>query len=83
MKIAAKMQEIAGIKAKTIETIGTGEASIAKVMASRRKYEHLDAKLDVIRSFKNNSNLKIFGDNNDDVLSQLAAYRIGTEKKAI
>ena len=50
-------------------------------MQSRRKYEHLNKKLDVIRSFKHNSNLKIFGDNQDDVLAQMAAYRITDGKK--
>jgi hypothetical protein len=50
-------------------------------MQSRRKYEHLNKKLDVIEAFKDNKNLKIFGDNKDDVLSQMAAYRLNTEKK--
>jgi len=52
-------------------------------MQSRRKYEHLNAKIKVIESFKGNANVKIFGDNNDDVLSQMAAYRISTDKKAL
>jgi hypothetical protein len=43
-------------------------------MESRRKYEHLNKKLEVIEGFKNNSNLKVFGDNQDDVMSQMAAY---------
>lgn len=50
-------------------------------MQSRRKYEYLNKKLDVIKAFKNNKNLKIFGDNNDDVLSQMAAYRITNENR--
>lgn len=52
-------------------------------MASRRKYEYLGKKLDVIRTFKNNKNLKIFGDNQDDILSQMAAYRITDNKGGI
>ena len=48
-------------------------------MQSRRKYEYLNKKLDVIKSFKDNRNLKIFGDNQDDVLAQMAAYRITKE----
>lgn len=75
-KIASKMLEIADLKAETISVIGNGEAQIANVMAARRKYEHLNRKLDVIKAFKNNQNLKIFGDNQDDVLAQMAAYRI-------
>lgn len=76
IKLAEKMLEVSQIKAQTIETVGQGEQQISKVIASRRKYEHLNAKLDVIKSFKNNPNLRIFGSNNDDVMSQLAAYRI-------
>ena len=75
-KIAAKMLEISSLRADTIDTIGSGEAACSKVMASRRKYEHLNAKLEVIKGFKNNRNLKIYGDNKDDVMSQMAAYRV-------
>jgi len=70
------MLEIADLKADTINTIGNGEAQIAAVMASRRKYEYLGKKLEVIKAFKDNKNLKIFGNNQDDILSQMAAYRI-------
>ena len=45
-------------------------------MQSRRKYEHLNKKLEIIEGFKNNKNLKIFGNNNDDVLTQMAAFRV-------
>lgn len=83
MKLAAKMLEVSEVKSQTIEIIGTGESQISKVMASRRKYEHLDAKLNVIKAFKSNPNLKIFGDNNDDALAQLAAYRIGNDRNAL
>ena len=75
------MLEIANMKAETISIIGEGESKISSVMQSRRKYEHLNKKLDVIEAFKDNKNLKIFGDNKDDVLSQMAAYRLNTEKK--
>ena len=79
--LAAKMLEIADLKADTINTIGNGEAQISAVMQSRRKFEYLGKKLDVIKAFKHNKNLKIFGDNQDDILSQMAAYRIGTDNK--
>ena len=74
--IAAKELEIASLKAQTIQTVGEAESNIAKVMESRRKFEYLNKKLDVIEGFKHNSNLHVFGDNNDDVLAQLAAFRI-------
>lgn len=83
MKIAAKMAELADIRAQTVETISNGEGQIGKVMASRRKYEHLAAKVKVISAFKDNGNVKIFGNNNDDVLAQMAAYRITADKKAL
>ena len=79
-KIASKMLEVADLKADTINTIGQGESQISQVMQSRRKFEHLNKKLEVIESFKNNQNLKIFGNNSDDVLSQMAAYRLNTDK---
>lgn len=79
-KIAAKMLDIADQKADTINTVGQGEKDISQVMQSRRKYEHLNKKLEVIRAFKHNKNLRIFGDNNDDVLSQMAAFRITDPK---
>ena len=44
-KIAAKMAEVADLKCQTIDIIATGESQVGKVMAARRKYEHLAAKL--------------------------------------
>lgn len=61
--LAAKMLEVADLKAETINVIGQGEKNIGKVMASRRKYEYLDKKMEVIKGFQSNKNLKIFGDN--------------------
>ena len=75
------MLEIADLKAQTIDIIGKGEGQIAKVMQSRRKYEYLNSKMDVIAGFKDNKNLKIFGNNSDDALAQMAAYRIQTDDK--
>jgi len=57
------MFEIADLKSETIAVIGKGEAQISNVMESRRKYEYLDRKMDVIKGFKSNKNVKIFGDN--------------------
>ena len=74
--LAAKMLEVAEKKAETIQIIGQGEAQISDVMKSRRHYEYLNEKLEVIKAFKNNQNLKVFGDNNDDVMSQVAAFKV-------
>ena len=73
------MLEVADLKSETINVIGQGEKQISKVMASRRKYEYLEKKMDVIKGFQGNKNLKIFGDNQDDVLAQMAAYRINKD----
>lgn len=77
------MTEVADMKAETIEVIGSGENASSKVMTSRRKFEYQNAKLEVIKQFKHNKNLKIFGDNSDDVLAQMAAYRISSDKNAL
>ena len=75
------MLDVADLNAKTTEITGKGEANIAKVMASRRKYEHLEQKLKAVNGFKNNKNVKVFGTSNDDVISQMAAY--GLAKKSV
>lgn len=80
-RLAQTMLEVADIKAETINVIGDGESKISNVMQSRRKYEHLNKKLEVIKMFRHNENLKIFGDNQDDVLAQMAAYRITESNK--
>ena len=74
--IAQKMLEVADLKAQTLQVIGEGEKQIADVMNARRKYEVLNSKLEVIESFKHNKNLKVFGNNKDDVLTQVAAFRV-------
>ena len=81
IKIAKKMLEIAQTKAETIEMQANGEAQISKVMQARRKYEHLGKKLEVIEGFRSNPNLKVFGDNKDDVMSQLSAYNMNALKQ--
>jgi hypothetical protein len=45
------MLEVADMKAETINVIGQGEKDISEVMQSRRKYEYLDKKMDVIKGF--------------------------------
>ena len=77
------MLDIANVKAKTIEIVADGEKKIGSVIKSRRNYEYLHAKLKSVEMFKQNSNIKIFGDNNDDVISQLAAYNMTSGKKAL
>lgn len=52
MKIAAKMKQLADINCQTIDVTASGESQVSKVMAARRKYEHLAAKTKVLSMFK-------------------------------
>jgi hypothetical protein len=63
------MLEVADLKSETIQVIGQGEAKISNVMESRRRFEYLNKKMDVIKGFNQNKNVKIFGDNQDDVVA--------------
>lgn len=76
--IAAKELEVAATKAETIKIVGEAEYAIANVMQSRRKYEYLNKKLEVIESMKETENLHVMGENNSDSITQIAAYRIST-----
>jgi hypothetical protein len=67
--ISAKMLEVADQKAETLKVIGEGESEIAEVMASRRKFELLNSQCDLLSKMGGNKNLKIYGDNQDDVLA--------------
>ena len=62
--------------AETIKIEGNAEAELKPVLASRRLYEYLNHKLDVIKALGGNPNFRIFGQQSDKVLSQLAAYRL-------
>ncbi len=55
---------------------GEAEGQLQKVLGSRRKYEYLNMKLGVIEAIGNNPNIKIFGNQSDNVISQMAAYRM-------
>jgi hypothetical protein len=63
------MYEYADLTIDTITTISEGEKAIVDVMAQRRKFEYLNAKLGIIKEARNNKNLKIFGDSTDDVMT--------------
>ena len=55
---------------------GNAEKEIAPVLENKRKYEYLHAKLDAIESMGENANLKIFGNSEDNMLSQMAAFNM-------
>jgi hypothetical protein len=75
-KRAEVENQISSMKAEQIQEEAKVEAEIAKVLSSRRKYEYLTEKLKVIQNLGNNPNVKIFGNQNDNVVSQMAAYRL-------
>ena len=80
-KRAEVENEVAAMKAEQIQEEAKVEVEIAKVLTSRRKYEYLGKKLEVIRSLGQNPNIKIFGNQNDSAISQMAAYNIMRSKQ--
>lgn len=62
--------------ADTVKIEGNAEGELKAVLASRRLYAYLNDRLNVIRALAHNKNVKIFGKQNDNALSQLAAYRL-------
>ncbi len=76
MMMANKMSEVADKNSEAIRIQGTTEGELAKVLASRRQYEFLNKKLDVVKAIGQNPNIKIFGNQSDNVVSQMAAYRL-------
>lgn len=74
-KMAEQMSKVADKNAEVTKIEGTAEAELSKVLASRRLYEFLNKKLNVIKSLALNSQLKIFGKQADgNAMSQLGAY---------
>jgi len=55
------MSKVADMNAEVIKLEGNAEAELVKVLASRRQYEYLNAKLDTLGAMGSNKNLKIFG----------------------
>lgn len=60
-KIADQMSKVAEMNAEVTKLEGQTEAELAKVLANRRQYELLNAKLEAISAMGDNENLKIFG----------------------
>jgi len=60
-KMAEQKSLVADMNAEVTKLEGNTEKDLAVVLASRRTYEYLNAKLDAIVSMGNNPNLKIFG----------------------
>lgn len=60
-KVAEQQNFVADMNADVTKMEGQTEAELAKVLASRRQFEYLNAKLDSILAMGNNPNLKIFG----------------------
>lgn len=76
LKTAEVMSQVAEKNAEAVKVEGQAEGELNKVLGSRRLYEYLNTKLQVIRAMGTNANLKIFGNSNDNQLSQMAAYRL-------
>ena len=59
--MAEVVSKVADKNVESLNTEGSGEAEIAKVLASRRLYEYLTNKLNVVKAIAENKNFKIFG----------------------
>ncbi len=75
-KMAEQLNIVSEMNAQCVKVEGTAEGELSKVLSLRRLYEYLNAKLAVIIALGTNPNAKIFGDQKDDMLSQMAAYGI-------
>ena len=70
------MSQVAEKNAEAVKVEGQAEGELSKVLGSRRLYEYLNTKLKIVKAMGFNPNLKIFGNSNDNVVSQMAAYRL-------
>ena len=60
-KNAEVISEVSEKNAETIKVEGGAESELRAVLNSRRLYEYLNHKLDVIRALGSNPNFKIYG----------------------
>ncbi len=67
--LAAKMNSVADKNAESLKIEGEAEGQLTKVLGSRRKFEYLNKKLEVIEAIGKNPNIKIFGNQSDNVIS--------------
>lgn len=68
-RIATQMEQNADMNAEVTKLEGNVEAELAKVLASRRQYEYLNSKLEILKTLSNNPNLKVFGNQQDTALT--------------
>jgi hypothetical protein len=76
VKLAEQMNAVADKNAEAIRVEGEAEGQLTKVMQSRRMYEYLNKKLEVLLALAHNKNIKIYGNQSDDKITELAAYRL-------
>ncbi len=74
--IAEKQRDVADQKAEQVSTDASAESEIMDVLLMRRSYDYMHKKLDVIDEASKNGGLKIYGNSNDNVITQMAAYNI-------
>jgi len=66
--------------AEALNIEGEAEKTAATLLTAKRELELNMKKLSVLYSLANNPNVSVFGNNNDNLLAQMAAYRITGEK---
>ena len=74
--LAEQQSNVADMNAKVTNIDGEVESKLAKVLENRRQYEYLNAKLEVIESISKNKNAKIFGDQKESAMAQMAAFNL-------
>lgn len=75
-KEAEAQQQAAEKIADEIKIRGKAEAELAKNLANRRSHEEKMAQLGILQDLAMNENLSIFGDHKDNMMAQLAAFRL-------
>jgi len=74
--IAEKQKEIADKNAQIVQAEADAEEEIKDVLAMRRNYQLMNQKLGVLNKMGENGKVKIFGNQNADAITQMAASRI-------
>lgn len=77
LKVEADAKAKAAEKiAEEVKIRGRAEAELAKNYASRRKFEVEMSKLGILKDLAGNQDLTLFGDHKDNLLAQLATYKM-------
>jgi hypothetical protein len=77
--LADSQNQCAAQKADLLDIEGKTEGEMTKMLAAKRAYEVGMRKLNVLNSMSYNKEVAIYGNQHDNVLSQMAAFRLVQE----